>query len=378
MDLELDLKFIEFPCLGNMEKSENRIPSLDGLRTISILLVIISHWINVAGFNDFGNLGNLGVRVFFVISGFLITGLLLKEIEKTNGINLWKFYFRRTLRIFPPFYFYLLVIFSAVIFGFINIPFKFLFAASFYVSDYLNPSNWLLGHTWSLAVEEQFYLIFPTSLLIFGIRKIKILLLLIILINPFIRVSDFQIFGSDPIWVLKGFHANMDALAAGCLLALFYKRLHENTFYKKIIRSNIVSIMPLIIILANLQYDHPRIFLGASFTIMNLMIAFCIDWAVTNYDSFVGKILNSAPFVTLGTMSYSIYLWQQPFFNPKDPSILTQTPFNFIGLAVMTLISYFLVEKYSLKIRKKLEEKLFPKTSSAANPQTLIEEIQAS
>ncbi|HQU83453.1 MAG TPA: acyltransferase [Pyrinomonadaceae bacterium] len=359
-----------------MEKSENRIPSLDGLRTISILLVIINHWLFVLGFGDAGNLGNLGVRVFFVISGFLITGLLLKEIEKTNGINLWKFYFRRSLRIFPPFYFYLFVIFLAVVLGFIDIPFKFFLAASFYLSDYLNPLNWLLGHTWSLAVEEQFYLLFPTILLILGIRKTKVFLLLIILINPFIRVLDFQIFGSDPIWVLKGFHANMDSLAAGCLLALFYKNLHQNSVYKRLIRSKIVLIAPLIIILANLQYDHPRIFLGASFTIMNLLIAFCIDWAVTNYDSFAGKILNSAPFVTLGMMSYSIYLWQQPFFNPKEPSILTQTPFNFIGLAVTTLISYFLVEKYSLKIRKKLEEKLFSK--KIPSTETLIEETQAS
>ena len=119
-----------------MEKFSTRIPSLDGLRTISIALVIAGHLLHVVGFGESSNLGNLGVRVFFVISGFLITGLLLKEIEKTSDINLLKFYFRRTLRIFPPFYFYLLVIFAAVLHGFATISLKSFFLASFYLTDY--------------------------------------------------------------------------------------------------------------------------------------------------------------------------------------------------------------------------------------------------
>lgn len=361
-----------------MEKLSNRIPSLDGLRTISIALVIIGHWLHVLGYGSAGNLGNLGVRVFFVISGFLITGLLLKELEKTSGVNLLKFYFRRTLRIFPPFYFYLLVIFLLSLLGFIYVPLKSFLYSSAYLSDYANPSNWLLGHTWSLAVEEQFYLLFPTVLLILGIRKTKILLILVVLASPFIRVADFKVFGSEPIWVIKGFHANMDALAIGCLLALFYKRLHQNAFYRRILKSKIVFALPFVILLANWQSDHPLVYLGASFSLINLLTAVCIDWAVTNYDSAFGKVLNSAPFVTLGMMSYSIYLWQQPFFNPDNPGFWTETPYNFIGLALMTLISYYAVEKYSLKMRHGLEEKLFTAESSASKPQILIEEAQAS
>ena len=359
-----------------MEKLSNRIPSLDGLRTISIALVIIGHWLHVLGYGSHGNLGNLGVRVFFVISGFLITGLLLKELEKTSGVNLLKFYFRRTLRIFPPFYFYLLVIFFVSLLGFIYVPVKSLLFASTYISDYSNPSNWLLGHTWSLAVEEQFYLLFPTILLLLGIRNTKIFLLLVVLASPFIRVTDFKIFGSDAIWVTKGFHANMDALAVGCLLALFYQRLHQNQIYQNCLKSRIVFILPFVILLANWQSDHPIIYLGLFVLLINLLTAFCIDWAVTNYDSTFGRILNSAPFVTLGMMSYSIYLWQQPFFNPDNAGFWTQTPYNFIGLSTMTLISYYLVEKYSLKWRQRLEQKLFAKKSVEAKPHLLIEEGQ--
>src|SRR6266508_1349017 len=101
-----------------MNDQSNRIPSLDGLRAISITLVIISHAVfTVPGGIHLGwveSLGGLGVRVFFVISGFLITKLLLQELETRGTIHLSKFYFRRTLRIFVPYYFFLLSIIIAL------------------------------------------------------------------------------------------------------------------------------------------------------------------------------------------------------------------------------------------------------------------------
>lgn len=344
-----------------MQNFSSRIPSLDGLRTISIVLVIIGHLFHVLGIGGFGNFGNLGVRVFFVISGFLITGLLLKEIAKTEKIDLLKFYFRRTLRIFPPYYFYLLVIFCAALFGFITIPLIGFLSSATYTSNYFNPADWYLGHTWSLSVEEQFYLILPGILLLLGIRKTKIFLILIFLLSPFIRIFLYKFFGDQAIWMAKGFQSNMDALAIGCLLSLFYTELHQNRFYQKFLNSKIIFILPIIIVSLNLLTDKPLIFYGFSLSAMNLLVAFCLDWTVTNYDSMIGKFLNSTSMVTLGMMSYSIYLWQQPFLNPDNPGILTKTPFNFLGLAVMSLISYYLVEKYSLKLRQNLETKFFQK-----------------
>ncbi len=361
-----------------MEKMSNRIPSLDGLRTISIVLVVAGHLFHVLGFGNFGNLGNLGVRVFFVISGFLITGILMKEIEKTATVNLLKFYFRRTLRIFPPYYFYLFVMLLAALFGIFSIPLNSLFFASVYATNYVNPSDWHLGHTWSLAVEEQFYLIFPGVLLLLGLRNTKVFLLFLVIVSPFIRIAEYEMFGAEPIWIIKGFHANLDALGIGCLLALFYTRLHQNLLYRRFLDSKIVLVFPVVILFFNFQSEHPLLFLGASFSVMNLLIALCIDWSVTNHESVFGKILNSAPLVTLGTMSYSIYLWQQPFFNPDNPGILTRMPFNFIGLAVMTMISYYFVEKYSLKMRQKLEQRFFDTKSLPEVAQLLKNEVQAS
>lgn len=342
-----------------MEKVSNRIPSLDGLRTVSIFLVIIGHFVYVLGLGEFGNLGVLGVRVFFVISGFLITGLLLKELEKTGKINLLQFYFRRTLRIFPPYYFYLLIIFIAALLGFLSIPLISFISPLTYTSNYFNPANWYLGHAWSLSVEEQFYLIVPGVLLLLGIRKTKIALCLVVLASPLIRLYIYKLLGDEATWVTKGFQSNMDSLAIGCLVSMFYHELHQNSFYQKFLKSKLVIILPIVIIILNFLTNHPIFYYGFCISAMNLKIVLCLDWVVTNYDSAVGKVLNSPPLVTLGTMSYSIYLWQQPFFNPDDRTILTKTPYNFIGLAVTTLISYFVVEKYSLKLRKILENKIF-------------------
>ena len=173
-----------------MDTQPNRIPCLDGLRAISIGLVVVSHFIGTLGLQINTTVGNLGVRVFFVISGFLITSILAAEFEKTSDLNLKKFYFRRTLRIFPAYYFYIAVIFLFTVLGFYDIPMSAFLAPLTYTSNYLFPNVWELGHTWSLSVEEQFYLLFPGIFLIFGLSKSKKLLLFIILVTPLIRLLN--------------------------------------------------------------------------------------------------------------------------------------------------------------------------------------------
>ena len=359
----------------------NRIPSLDGLRTISIAMVVVSHFFYTIGFTDKLNLGHLGVRVFFVISGFLITGLLLKELDKTSTVNLGKFYFRRTLRIFPPYYFYLFVILSFSLTGLVDTPLASFLPAFTYTSNYIHPNTWNLGHTWSLSVEEQFYLIYPGVLLLFGKRKIVWLLGFLIVISPVFRVLGFRFFGDvEAVWITKGFHSNADALAIGCLLAILYGALHRNRWYLKLLDSKSMILAPILIFAFNAQLDHPNIYLGISFTVSSFLIALCIDWAVTHCDdNFVGKFLNSSPMVTLGVMSYSIYLWQQPFFNHLSSAWFTAFPCNLIGIALFSCFSYFVVEKFSLQWRQSLERKIFSsaehqpiKTLSASETPTFL------
>jgi len=139
-----------------------RIPSLDGLRAISIALVIVGHWVS----RHYGSAvalsyANLGVRIFFVISGYLITTLLIKEHSKTSTISLGDFYVRRAYRILPAAMAFMLPVF--VVYG-SQLRWYHMAAALVYVANFDPLRPWFLGHLWSLSVEEQFYFLWPSIL----------------------------------------------------------------------------------------------------------------------------------------------------------------------------------------------------------------------
>ena len=160
----------------NAESLKSRLPCLDGLRAISIFFVLAAHvqstlphkiprWLNLMIPR-----GDLGVFVFFVLSGFLITHLLQKEWLATGGISLRNFYLRRILRIFPAFYFFLLTLILLSAFGVLSIARSHFLDAGFFLWNYkqiwdptLGQGNWFLGHFWTLSLEEQFYLLWPLS-----------------------------------------------------------------------------------------------------------------------------------------------------------------------------------------------------------------------
>ncbi len=340
---------------------QKRIPSLDGLRTVSIALVIASHAVRNFGPTAAYNIGDLGVRVFFVISGFLITGLLIAESEKSGRIDLLKFYFRRTLRIFPPYYFLLLILAALAISGRVHISLAQFVPVVSYASDYIYPGTWDVDHAWSLAVEEQFYLLFPGLMVLLRTRrKIVWTLAAILVLCPIFRLIDHNLFAdAQPIWLTKGFHANADTLAGGCLLAFLRPALHANKTYASAIRSPFMIVLPLAVFLINSQIDYTGLNLGFLFSINNLLMAVMIDWAVTNADGLAGKVLNSRVAVTLGMMSYSIYLWQQPFLEPEPPSRYFAFPYSVIGFTAAVCVSYFIVERYSMRLRRRLEGRLF-------------------
>ncbi len=301
----------------------------------------------------------MGVRIFFVISGFLITGILIKELDRSGSINLKKFYYRRTLRIFPPYYFFLAVMGLVGLTGYLNIPLGDWLASVLYVSNFAQISTWELGHTWSLGVEEQFYLLMPAILLI-GKRRAVYVLALVILLTPFVRLLTYLSFPDPELrWVSMGFQANADSLATGCMLAFAKSRLDASRVYQQILNSRLFVLVPFIALGLNYFADRPRIFLFLCITTINIATAVSIDWAVRNHDSFVGGVLNAPPLIYIGTLSYSLYLWQQVFLNRNSDTVLTSFPLN-IGLAtVLALLSFYLIEKPSLRWRQKYERRLF-------------------
>ena len=136
-----------------------RIPSLDGLRAVSISLVVVGHWTELRYHSDVaGAFANLGVRIFFIISGYLITTLLLQEYEKSSTIQLREFYVRRAYRILPAAIAFMVPVF--VIFWH-ELRWYHMAAAALYLANFDFAHPWFLGHLWSLSVEEQFYFLWP-------------------------------------------------------------------------------------------------------------------------------------------------------------------------------------------------------------------------
>lgn len=332
-----------------MRKNAQLIPSLDGLRAISIGLVIFAHIMN----GDF--MGNLGVRIFFVISGYLITYLLLKEFDSSGKINLKRFYFRRTMRIFAPFYFFLLTIGILDSFEIVPLSIRGFLAPFTYTSDYLLSDSWITGHCWSLCVEEQFYLIFPLLLVTLKKKRTSKLLVFILFLAPVLRLMGYHLYPESEAATVYGFHANMDALASGCLLALVSEYEACRKLMQKIsaLPQTVIIATAILIYAANTQNQHPHFFLGIAATLMNIGIALIIYWGVNNADScFAGRILNTKILSFIGMISYSLYLWQQVFTVREE---VAPFPYNLLLLIICALVSYYTVEKYSLKLRSYLE-----------------------
>ena len=138
------------------------IPILDGLRAVSIAFVLFGHLAQTRNFlqiNPNLTLAEFGVRVFFVISGYLITSILLAELSRKGSISLSRFYFRRTMRLFPAAYVFVGVMAILATYGIVHLERWDVAFALTYTTDFNNSRAWSVGHLWSLAVEEQFYLV---------------------------------------------------------------------------------------------------------------------------------------------------------------------------------------------------------------------------
>ena len=338
-----------------------RIPSLDGLRAISILAVVLGHIAGTAGsprlYLGGIDIASLGVRVFFVISGFLITGLLLEEREATGTISLPRFYLRRTLRIFPAYYFFLLMLALAQALGWIELRPRDLLHGLTYTENYSQDHSWYVGHIWSLSVEEQFYLLWPAVMLLAGSLRGLRLAAAFVLLAPVVRVAEWMLF---PSWrehiIGHSFETVADAIAVGCVLAGSRDRLWQRPGYRRLLTGPWFALVPLALLVVA-SFDSARVKHSIGMTLMNLGIALCIDRCVRFPGDLVGKLLNSRPFVFVGVMSYSIYLWQQPFLNRLSGSVTATFPLNVALATVAALGSYYLIEKPALRARVRIERR---------------------
>ena len=347
-----------------MDRQSGRIPSLDGLRALSISLVVFGHLGGTAGF-PIGSprvvlpfLAVLGVRVFFVISGYLITRLLLVEQERRGSICLSMFYFRRIFRILVPYYVFLAGMAAAARMGWVELGPGDLGYSLAYIGNYHPHSAWTLGHTWSLAVEEQFYLLWPAVIVLVGVRRALWVAAACLLIAPLVRVGVWILLPGSREGVGHTFGTVVDPIAAGCLLAGITDRLWNRARYRSLLQSRRFILVPLAVLATVVFEQHPRFAFTVASAVICVGVALCVDRCVRLPGSLWTKALSAAPVVAVGRASYSIYLWQQPFLNRFTSGLAARFPENLIAAGLVATVAFFLVEKPALAARLALEGRL--------------------
>jgi peptidoglycan/LPS O-acetylase OafA/YrhL len=348
------------------DKARN-IPSLDGMRAISILLVITGHstphfarWIKIPT-STYILFAHTGVSVFFVISGFLITSLLLKELHATGTIGLKRFYLRRAFRIFPPFYLYLGIVFVLAVAGVFQVPLRaFFFAATYSSNYYLGPGGAFGGlqHLWSLSVEEQFYLFWPAVLLLLGKRRAIYFATFLIFISPLSRVlTYFALAPQHRAMVDRMFHSSIDTIMFGCLIALLWQsNLFERTRWiwaSGWCFASAVVFLFFLDPLIDLRFQG-RYGLTVGMTMEGVSICLVTLYVVTRPGTFPGRLLNTPALRHIGVISYSLYLWQSILIS----SDIGYFPYNLAAILVCAELSYWGVERPSLRVRDRLRERM--------------------
>lgn len=329
--------------------------SLDGLRAVSILFVILSHILNFRlGLSTQITIieGGLGVQIFFIISGFLITSLLLKEKVNTGDISLKKFYLRRVLRIFPVAYLFILIIYLLDLAFQLNITRPDFFSALFYYKNF-SEGSWYLGHYWSLAVEEQFYLIFPFLLAYLPLKRYIQCCICILLLSPALLYIDYHT--SSYANIFCKFIYQYDTLIIGSLTSvLIFKGLINIDLLKPSIWCNYFFLILGIII--TYHFNLP---LKLNLYINSIFIAILLVKSIHKNDGWFFKFLNNRVVVYLGLLSYSMYIWQQ-LFTAGQPWSKSFTFGNSVFLNLMALIfisfvSYNFYEKPFLALKERFK-----------------------
>ena len=341
----------------------NYRPEIDGLRAIAVSAVILYHSkISFFGIKNFFSGGFIGVDIFFVISGYLITSIILKEILIKGSFSFKYFYERRIRRILPVLLFVMLV---SLIFAWMyllpsnlvdfsrSIIFSIIFISNifFYNSgqEYDAASGLFVPflHTWSLSIEEQFYIFFPIILflIIKFFQKYLIHFLLISFLISFMMSNWYSLY--NPSISFYFIHTRMWEILAGSILAYFeIKKSHpnKNTVLRLILPSVGILFIIFPILFFNNNTLHPSLFTLAPVIGVSIIIWFA------NKNELVTKILSSSLFVGIGLISYSLYLWHYPIFAFGRITYFFQN--NFIMellsgplILILSISSYYFIEK---------------------------------
>ena len=294
--------------LANLHARGSYMPQLDSLRAFAVLVVLIHHFYpEVEPLHING--GNYGVKLFFVLSGFLITGILLDsrtslDLTGQSKILVFRqFYCRRTLRIFPLYY---LVLLTTLLLGNKDVATGFWWYAT-YTSNFflttLSEYPWTTAHLWSLAVEEQFYLVWPFVILHLPRRVIFGAIILMILVGPAYRLYALVVTQTGIayyVWTLS----SVDSLGWGALLAWLHRNGLQGNYLMKI-GFGLFFLYPLVLV----NLTRGTYFYALDYTILSMGFVWLIASAAKGFSGPIGVVMNWKPLLYMGKISYGIYLY---------------------------------------------------------------------
>lgn len=344
----------------------NHIKALDGLRAVAVVMVLCVHCFDAAPG------GVLGVDVFFVLSGYLITRLFIAERERTGSIDLFNFYVRRFLRLMPCLA--AVVCLSLAAAAILNSPRVFRenvidgLMAIAYVSNWwqiaIHERRNLFSHAWSLSIEEQFYVLWGIGAYLL-LRKTTVRTTLITLLAALAVVYLWRVtlYESDAYvwWLMHGFDTRADELIAGCALAVFVSmpvpRGVVERWYARHVNAGLLALAALLFLIPFVRVPSPFYLLLVIPTVIILAAIIILDVSLRE-GSPLSRLLSWPPLVYIGVISYGIYLWHFPLLGfirstPLDTAA-ARAALAFGLTPIIATVSYWQFERKIMQLKHRL------------------------
>ncbi len=344
-------------------------PDINGLRGLAALFVLFFHLDFLSVFNLFSG-GYLGVDIFFVISGYVITLVIVYELKKKESFSILNFYIKRIKRIFPVLFFTLI---TSIFFAWLLLtPVKLIDFANSSISSALFLSNYVYYfagqeynnalslskpflHTWTLSVEIQFYLIFPL-VFIFLYKFNKKLLILILTLLSLLSLLFFYIYSQDnKSLAFFSFQSRFWQFSVGSLLYLFRLK-YERGFQKNNNLNNLFSLFGfLIVIITTIFNNHLNLLYSFDLFSHSVLIVIGSAFVIFNHDNkiILTKFLSNKLLVFIGLISYSIYIWHYPVLIFSKLFYIKNIYFILIFIILISTISYLTLELPAKKMNNR-------------------------
>ena len=356
--------------------------SLDGMRAIAVLMVMCIH-------SRLMPIGWVGVQMFFVLSGFLITGILITQTNRPFGLFLRRFYWRRGLRIWPLYFLFLGL--CAIAYAIWGIPESWRSAWIWLVtfthnlarmSPHFVDSDYF-GHFWTLCIEEQFYLVWPFLVFFIPLKHFRRFVLAVIIAGPVLRYLTAIICASyfdSPGEVQRAVHSlptsHLDAFASGALLAVapveWVRKLAPwaaRIFFGVLLVTILAGLAQSVVLWRHhlpphwlaLGYDDLVYFRQSvwAYTLLNLTSAALIFCAIN--DTRIARVIAFRPLVYVGAISFGVYVWHLPLMriftthwaaNEHSMAGLARFAVYFLTTLGVASLSYYGFERYFLRMKK--------------------------